>query len=95
IDRNLVGDVNRDVRVQLNQHIDTLLSLGIRGHQYDSSTVDSARVNLTMLPLVERAYQRLKSDFANSSIPDFKLVDILSLDSLDGLMFISGRQFNQ
>jgi len=48
-----------------------------------------------MLPLVERAYQRLKSDFANSSIPDFKLVDMLSLDSLDGLMFISGRQFNQ
>ncbi|MEH6456016.1 MAG: type VI secretion system membrane subunit TssM [Cocleimonas sp.] len=95
IDRNLVGDVNSEVRKALNKHIDTLLSLGIRGHQYDSMTVDSARINLTMLPLVERAYQRLKSDFSNSSIPDFTLVDILSLDSLDGLVFTSGRQFNQ
>ncbi|GGQ19317.1 type VI secretion system membrane subunit TssM [Shewanella litoralis] len=95
IDRNLEGDVNNEVRDELNKHIDTLLSLGIRGAKYDSSTVDFARANLTMLPLVERAYQRLKNDFSNGSIPDFKLVDILSLDSLDGLMFVSGRQFNQ
>ena len=53
-----------------------------------------ARRTLTMLPLVERAYQRLKSDFIDSSIPDFKLIDILSLDSLQGFTFQSGRSFN-
>ncbi|UJF20483.1 type VI secretion system membrane subunit TssM [Shewanella sp. OMA3-2] len=95
IDRNITGSINIDVRQQLNTHIETLLNLGIRGKKYDEMVVDSARANLTMLPLVERAYQRLKSDFSQSSIPDFKLVDILSLDSLDGLVFTSGRPFNQ
>ncbi|WP_192022878.1 MULTISPECIES: type VI secretion system membrane subunit TssM [Shewanella] len=94
IDRNITGNVNAEIREQLNQHIETLLTLGIRGNQYDDMVVDGARANLTMLPLVERAYQRLKSDFSQSSIPDFKLVDILSLDSLDGLTFMSGRPFN-
>ncbi len=95
IDRNVIGNVNAEVRQQLNLHIETLLNLGIRGDNYDDMVVGGARANLTMLPLVERAYQRLKSDYSQSSIPDFELVDILSSDSLDGLVFGSGRQFNQ
>lgn len=93
-DRNVPGIINADIRAQLNQHLSTMLEIGTRGHDYNEELVTQARQNLTMLPLVERAYQRLKSDFSESSIPDFKLIDILSLDSLQALTFQSGRTFN-
>ncbi|XQW83486.1 type VI secretion system membrane subunit TssM [Thalassotalea piscium] len=94
-DRNVPGDINADIRSELNQHLSTLLAKGTRGQNYNESAVAEARKTLTMLPLVERAYQRLKSDFVDSSIPDFKLIDILSLDSLKGFVFQSGRTFNE
>jgi type VI secretion system protein ImpL len=71
-----------------------MLKMGTRGSGYNEDVVAQARQDLTMLPLVERAYQRLKSDFSDSSIPAFKLVDILSLDSLQAFTFQSGRTFN-
>ncbi|WDE01178.1 type VI secretion system membrane subunit TssM [Thalassomonas actiniarum] len=94
-DRNIPGEINAGIRSELNQHLATALELGMRGEDYAENVVAHAREALTMLPLVERAYQRLKSDFMQSSIPDFKLVDILSPDSLEGFTFQSGRNFNQ
>lgn len=93
-DRHVPGKVNTAIRQQLNSHLATLLGLGIRGAAINEDAVIEARATLTMLPLVERAYQRLKSDYLESSIPDFKLIDILSYDSIDGLMFQSGRSFD-
>lgn len=95
VDRAIPGSINTSIRNDLNQHLSTLLENGIRGSDYNESVVLSARQTLTMLPLVERAYQRLKSDFIDSSIPDFKLIDILSFDSLQGFAFQSGRTFEQ
>ena len=94
-DRNVPGKINQSIRVDLNQHLATALELGFTGENYNEEAVLQARGTLTLLPLVERAYQRLKSDFIESSIPDFKLVDILSLDSLQGFTFQSGRDFSQ
>lgn len=94
LDRNVPGLINADIRAQLNEHLSTMLEMGIRGNDYNEEVVAQARQNLTMLPLVERAYQRLKSDFSDSSIPDFKLVDILSLESLEGFTFLSDRTFS-
>jgi len=93
-DRNIPGKINTSIRNELNQHLSTLLAKGTRGNEYNEEAVLQARRTLTMLPLVERAYQRLKSDFVDSSIPDFKLIDILSIDSLQGFAFQSGRSFN-
>ncbi|MBU2870480.1 type VI secretion system membrane subunit TssM [Colwellia sp. E2M01] len=94
-DRNIPGKINASIRSELNQHLATLLSKGTRGDEYNEDAVLEARQTLTMLPLVERAYQRLKSDFVDSSIPDFKLIDILSLDSLQGFAFQSERNFDE
>ncbi|WP_426357570.1 type VI secretion system membrane subunit TssM [Pseudocolwellia sp. HL-MZ19] len=94
LDRNVPGVINADIRQQLNEHLSTMLEMGVRGNDYNEEVVAQARQDLTMLPLVERAYQRLKSDFSDSSIPDFKLVDILSLESLEGFTFLSDRTFS-
>ncbi|WDE03293.1 type VI secretion system membrane subunit TssM [Thalassomonas viridans] len=94
-DRYIPGEINAGIRTELNQHLATALELGMRGEDFSEAVVARARESLTQLPLVERAYQRLKSDFIQSSIPDFKLVDILSPDSLEGFTFQSGRSFNQ
>ncbi len=94
LDRNVSGVINTDIRTQLNEHLSTMLEMGIRGSKYNEDLVARARQDLTMMPLVERAYQRLKSDFSDSSIPDFTLVDILSLDSLKAFTFLSGRKLS-
>lgn len=94
-DRTIPGTINTAIRNELNQHLSTLLKKGTRGTDYNEAAVLSSRQTLTMLPLVERAYQRLKSDFVDSSIPDFKLIDILSVDSLQGFAFQSERTFDQ
>ena len=95
LDRNVPGAINSDIREQLNEHLSTMLEMGVRGSDYNEEVVAQARQDLTMLPLVERAYQRLKSDFSDSSIPDFKLVDILSLESLQAFTFLSDRTFDR
>jgi len=94
-DRNVPGEINANIREQLNLHLSTMLEIGTRGSGYNEEVVAQARQDLTMLPLVERAYQRLKSDFSDSSIPDFKLIDILGLNSLQAFTFQSGRTFNE
>jgi type VI secretion system protein ImpL len=94
-ERKIVGDVNQSVRDQLNLHVDTMLALGVRGQTIDKHAVEDARHKLSQLTLVERAYQRLKSDYIPSNIPDFKLVNVVSLDSLDAFRYQSGKDLTQ
>lgn len=94
-DRKIVGDINQRVRDELNLHLNTMLDLGIRGQEIDNKSIAQARQKLSMLSLVERAYQRLKSDYIPSNIPDFKIVNIISLDSLKAFTFLSGKNINQ
>ncbi|MEG3753051.1 type VI secretion system membrane subunit TssM [Psychromonas arctica] len=94
-DRRLVGEVNRNIRNELGEHIATLLDLGLRGNNIDNQAIADARDKLSRLTLVERAYQRLKSDYIPSTIPDFKLGNIISLNSLSAFTYQSGKDMSQ
>lgn len=93
LERKIPGEINKNTRVQLSQHLISLLDFGIQNQDINELAVSNARKALTNLPLVEKAYQRLKSDYAQSSIPDFRLIDLLSLESLQAFRFQSGREF--
>lgn len=94
-DRKMPGEINSLSRTQLKQHLASLLKYGVKNPKENSDIIKQSREALTSLPLVERAYQRLKSDFIESSIPDFKLIDLFTSESLDAFMFQSDRSFAQ
>ncbi|MEL0634470.1 type VI secretion system membrane subunit TssM [Pseudoalteromonas carrageenovora] len=87
LDRNLPGDKNLLTRKNLLQHITTLLDNGVGKIKIDNQAVRLARSELTKLPIAERAYQRLQADFLDSSIPAFRLTDIISFDSAQKFSF--------
>lgn len=88
-ERKLPGDINKEIRDELSQHLDNLLQQGIRA-QIDHQTVADARQLLMATPLAERAYQRLRSEFIQSHIPDFRLNDVLGSDSMGVIRRKSG-----
>ncbi|RZF83607.1 type VI secretion system membrane subunit TssM [Pseudoalteromonas sp. CO325X] len=94
IEREMPGDAHIADRQDLNSHIATLLAEGFEGVDQDLAAVKNARVELTKLPLVDRAYQRLKTDFIDSSVADFKLSDVISYNSMYAFSFKSGRDIN-
>ncbi|WP_018693239.1 type VI secretion system membrane subunit TssM [Algicola sagamiensis] len=94
LERKLPGDVNLPTRVNLEQHFATLLSKGISKGEQDLAAVKNAQIQLTKLPLVERAYQRLKADFLKSRVPDFTLIDVMSNHSTIAFQFKSGKPMN-
>lgn len=77
-DRKLPGGGNLKVRADLRAHLAALLSIKLDQTQIDNDAVRDARIALTKLPVADRAYQRLKADYMNSSIPPFRLTDIVS-----------------
>lgn len=81
LERNVKGDKNIEVREDLLKHITVLLDLGLGQTSIDNKVVRVARSELTKLPIAERAYQRLQADFMDSSIPPFRLTDIISYES--------------
>jgi type VI secretion system protein ImpL len=94
-ERKIMGDINQKVRDELNMHIAIMLDLGIRARDKDNNAIEQARQKLSMLSLVERAYHRLKSDYIPSNIPDFKITNILSLESLKAFTSLRGPEVNQ
>ncbi|CAM2905325.1 type VI secretion system membrane subunit TssM [Pseudoalteromonas distincta] len=87
LERNLPGDKNIQTRVELMEHISTALENGISQTEVDNQAVRVARAELTKLPIAERAYQRLQADFLDSSIPPFRLTDIISFESAQKFTF--------
>ncbi|SFT62337.1 type VI secretion system protein ImpL [Pseudoalteromonas sp. DSM 26666] len=87
LDRNLPGDLNMQTRGELMNHISALLNEGITQTEIDNQAVRVARAELTKLPIAERAYQRLQADFLDSSIPPFRLTDIISFESAQKFTF--------
>ncbi|MBH0058429.1 type VI secretion system membrane subunit TssM [Pseudoalteromonas sp. SWXJZ94C] len=87
LERNLPGDKNTQTRNELMSHIDTLLDNGVNQVEVDDQAVRIARSELTKLPIAERAYQRLQADFLDSSIPPFRLTDIISFESAQKFTF--------
>lgn len=86
-ERNLPGDVNFQTRAELFEHTKALLEHGFSESEIDHQAVRLARAELTKLPIAERAYQRLQADFIDSSIPPFKLTDIISYESAKQFSF--------
>lgn len=87
LERNLPGDKSIQIRDELMGHISALLNKGINQTDVDNQAVRTARAELTKLPIAERAYQRLQADFLNSSIPSFRLTDIISFESAQKFTF--------
>ncbi|KDC53922.1 type VI secretion system membrane subunit TssM [Pseudoalteromonas sp. S3431] len=87
LERNLPGDKSIQIRDELMGHISALLNKGINQTDVDNQAVRTARAELTKLPIAERAYQRLQADFLNSSIPPFRLTDIISFESAQKFTF--------
>ncbi|MEI8670573.1 type VI secretion system membrane subunit TssM [Pseudoalteromonas sp. B131b] len=87
LERSLPGDKSIQIRDELMGHISALLNKGINQTDVDNQAVRTARAELTKLPIAERAYQRLQADFLNSSIPPFRLTDIISFESAQKFTF--------
>ncbi|KLV03731.1 type VI secretion protein IcmF [Photobacterium aquae] len=93
-ERTYPGEINEPIRQSLMGHTTNLLELGIVGVQQDDDAVELARGVLTQMPLAERAYQRLKMDFMDSHIPDYRLTDILGSQSQTVFQRLSGKSLS-
>ncbi|WP_404343638.1 type VI secretion system membrane subunit TssM [Pseudoalteromonas mariniglutinosa] len=93
--RKLPGDTNVQIRSELMSHTSELLDSGLSETEIDNQAVELARDELTKLPIAERAYQRLKADFTDSSIPPFKLTDIISYESANEFTFTNGESLTR
>lgn len=80
-ERTFPGEVNVPVRQSLMEHTENVLKLGITGVEADDDAIQTARSILTQMPLAERAYQRLRIEYLDSHVPDFRLTDVLGTES--------------
>lgn len=94
-ERHLPGDKNAVIREELSAHITALLDIGFSQTSIDNRVVRNARHELTKLPIAERAYQRLQADFMDSSIPPFRLTDIISYESAREFRFRNGEEITR
>lgn len=76
LSRHMPGEVNRPSREALAGHLDQYLALN-HPIQPSRTLINQARVELTAMPLDERAYQRIRSDAAMSGLPEFRLPLVL------------------
>lgn len=93
-ERKLPGDINQDIRQELSEHLGNLLQQGMSA-RIDHQSVADARKLLMTTPLAERAYQRLRREFLQSHIPDFRLNDVLGTDSLNVIRRKSGAPLHE
>ncbi|MGF1717464.1 type VI secretion system membrane subunit TssM [Photobacterium chitinilyticum] len=80
-ERMFPGEVNIPLRQSLMEHTKNVLKSGITGVGADDDAIQTARNILTQMPLSERAYQRLKIEYIDSHVPDFRLTDVLGAES--------------
>ncbi|WP_064604008.1 type VI secretion system membrane subunit TssM [Photobacterium sp. J15] len=90
-ERSFPGEVNEELRQSLLAHTENLLRSGVTGIGENQDAVTAARDVLTEMPLAERAYQRLKLEFADSHIPEFKVTDILGTEGREVFVRTSGK----
>ncbi len=61
----------------------------------DATAISAAREVLTQMSLPERAYQRMKMQFAKSHVPSFRLTDVLGPKGLEQFERASGKPLSQ
>ncbi|MEF1250773.1 type VI secretion system membrane subunit TssM, partial [Vibrio owensii] len=94
-ERHYPGVLNEVLRERLMTHTRNLLDSNERGLSYDESSVAEAREVLTQMSLPERAYQRMKLQFAKSHVPSFRLTDVLGPKGLEQFERNSGKPLSQ
>ena len=95
LERSFPGEKNTQTRLDLMDHIAALLEKGVAYEEVDNQAVKIARAELTKLPIAERAYQRLQADFLDSSIPPFRLTDIISFESAQKFSFRNNSELTR
>ncbi|CAM3811321.1 type VI secretion system membrane subunit TssM [Rheinheimera salexigens] len=93
--RRFAGELNHDLRISLQSHLNALLEGHIKGAVYNEPAVIAARELLLTVPLAERAYQRIKTELSKSHIPDFRIVDVLGTDGIKVVKRKSGLPLQQ
>ncbi|MGF1725734.1 type VI secretion system membrane subunit TssM [Photobacterium nomapromontoriensis] len=94
-ERAYPGEINEPLRQSLTAHTMNLLKSGLIGVQQDDDAIELARSVLTQMPLAERAYQRLKIEFTDSHVPDFRLSDVLGSQSQTVFERASGKLLSE
>ena len=95
IERRFQGQNSQSLRLSLQNHLQALLDNGVKGAVYHEELVATSRQMLLTVPLAERAYQRIRTELAQSHIPDFKLSDVLGTDSISVITRKSGSALQQ
>ncbi|TON99727.1 hypothetical protein CGH44_24820, partial [Vibrio parahaemolyticus] len=76
-------------------HTKNLLENDEKGFSMDATAISAAREVLTQMSLPERAYQRMKMQFAKSHVPSFRLTDVLGPKGLEQFERASGKPLSQ
>ena len=95
VERQFPAEHSQDLRLSLQNHLQALLELGIKGATEQEDAVVAARQLLLTVPLAERAYQRIRTELVKSHIPDFRLVDVLGSDGVKVVQRKSGLPLQQ
>ncbi|TOF15387.1 hypothetical protein CGJ28_26500, partial [Vibrio parahaemolyticus] len=84
-------ELNKELRERLLVHTKNLLENDEKGFSMDATAISAAREVLTQMSLPERAYQRMKMQFAKSHVPSFRLTDVLGPKGLEQFERASGK----
>ncbi|MDW2459193.1 ImcF-related family protein, partial [Vibrio sp. 1249-1] len=94
-ERQYPGELNKELRERLLVHTKNLLENDEKGFSMDATAISAAREVLTQMSLPERAYQRMKMQFAKSHVPSFRLTDVLGPKGLEQFERASGKPLSQ
>ncbi|TOO80171.1 ImcF-related family protein, partial [Vibrio parahaemolyticus] len=94
-ERRYPGELNKELRERLLVHTKNLLENDEKGFSMDATAISAAREVLTQMSLPERAYQRMKMQFAKSHVPSFRLTDVLGPKGLEQFERASGKPLSQ
>lgn len=86
LENNIPGDVNKVMRLALNEHLEVLLSSSAIEPAYNELAVSEAREILLSVPLAERAFARIQQKSKQHQLGEFKLTNVLPNESI-GLFY--------
>lgn len=95
LENNIPGEVNKAMRLALNEHLEVLLSSNSVQAEYNELAVREARDILLAVPLSERAFARIQQKAKQNQLADFKLTNVLPNESLGLFYRHSGEPLNK
>lgn len=95
LQRHLPGELNSDTRSSLLSHLNALIVNGVQLQNYNDKIVAETRDILLTMPLSDLAYQKVKNELMKNNIPDFKLSDVLGMESANVIVRKSGASLKQ